>query len=126
LTAYIKHEQIVESLRATKGTVALAARRLGISRQGLIQRIHKSPELEQLLVEEREIITDTAELKMVAAIMAGEPWAISMRLKTLGKDRGYGDSLELIFKQAETLAKAYNLDPAKIIDLAQKRRDKAS
>lgn len=126
MTAYIKHEQIVESLHATKGTVALAARRLGISRQGLIKRIHASAELEQLLEEEREIITDTAELKMVQAIQAGEPWAISMRLKTLGRDRGYGDSVELILKHAETLGKAYGLDAARIIDLAQKRKERAS
>jgi hypothetical protein len=126
LTAYIKHERIVESLRETRGTVALAARLLGISRQGLLKRIHASAELEQLLEEEREIITDTAELKMVQAINKGEPWAISMRLKTMGRDRGYGDSLELVFKQAEVLARAYNLDPAKVIDLAQKRREKAS
>jgi len=47
-------------------------------------------------------LLDATEEKLVAAIDNGEPWAIALVLKTLGKERGYVERQETVNK-SETL-----------------------
>lgn len=39
-------------------------------------------------------LIDISEQKLRAAVMNGEPWAVAMVLKTLGKSRGYVERAE--------------------------------
>lgn len=82
-------ESIEAELRKTKGMVAIAARQLGLTRQGLYFRINRSARLQQLLQEEREVVTDSAELKLYQAIMNGDMIAVKYYLSTQGRTRGY-------------------------------------
>ena len=40
-------------------------------------------------------LIDISEQKLRAAVMNGEPWAVAMVLKTIGKHRGYVERQEL-------------------------------
>lgn len=87
--------EVENALRNTKGMVSVAARSLGMTRQALYNRIHKSTALQELIADEREAMTDTAELALHRAIVGGEAWAICFYLKTMGKSRGYVERQEI-------------------------------
>jgi hypothetical protein len=95
MTAHTKLSEAEAALRRSKGMVAVAARELGVSRQALYRRINETPALAELLVEERELVTDTAELALHKAIVSGEAWAVCFYLKTMGKQRGFVERQEL-------------------------------
>lgn len=75
--------------------VAVAARNIGCDRSYLHVYISKHPTIAAQLVDEREFTTDAAELSLYRAITAGEPWAVSLYLKTQGKGRGYVERSEV-------------------------------
>ena len=78
-------------LRKTGGNVTVAARHLGVSRNGLANFIHRHPVLAKVLEDCRESRVDTAESALDKAIRRGEAWAIALTLKTLGRGRGYAE-----------------------------------
>jgi hypothetical protein len=97
IKGYRQHsiEEYAAALTDTKGMVSQAARRLGISQQAVRQRVAKSPQLQQVLADAREAMTDTAELALYSKIVAGEGWAVCFYLKTQGKERGYVERTEV-------------------------------
>ena len=94
--AYRKYKvsEIEAALHKTQGAVTLAADLLGASFNTVKKYIDESPTLKDVLDHYRERRVDKAELKLEAAIMNGEPWAVSLTLKTLGKHRGYVERIE--------------------------------
>ena len=94
--AYRKYKvsEIEEALHKTNGAITLAADILGASFNTVKKYIDESPTLRDILDHYRERRVDKAELKLEAAIMNGEPWAVSLTLKTLGKHRGYVERIE--------------------------------
>ncbi len=101
--------QIVVALEATKGMVYLAADKLGCEPQTVYNYIHRYASVRAALDKEDGKVTDTAELKLSSAILNGEPWAITFRLKTKGKGRGYVERQEV----SETVVE---LDVSKLSD----------
>lgn len=93
---------IVDSLLANNGLIAAAARQLGCSPETIRRRARRSKTIQQAISDGRERLLDKTEEKLVAAIENGEPWAIALVLKTLGKDRGYVERQETVNK-SETL-----------------------
>ena len=85
---------IVETLRLTKGMVYLAAERLGCDAGTIFKRARKRPAVRAAIDAERGKVVDAAELKLFTGIMNGEPWAVQLCLKTLGRDRGYVERSE--------------------------------
>lgn len=71
------------------GRVAVAARRLGLSRSCLHDRIAKSEALKRTLELAREELLDEAEDALRTLIKAGDIQAVIFTLRTLGKKRGY-------------------------------------
>lgn len=86
--------QIAEALKRTKGMVYVAADLLGCSPNTIKARLAKSAALADVLEQARGLTTDTAELKLVQAINAGEPWAVQFYLRTQARERGYRDKTE--------------------------------
>ncbi len=74
--------------------IARAARSLCCTPQTVRNYLERYPALAQVMAEERELIVDTAELKLHSAVRRGEPWAVCFTLKCLGKDRGYAERQE--------------------------------
>ena len=81
--------QIIDALKEARGMVAVAARKLGVSRVTIYNRRDKSEAVRDAIEEARDFTTDVAELKLYESIQKGEAWAVQFYLKTLGKDRGY-------------------------------------
>lgn len=79
------NEQIIAALEATKGMIFLAAKRLRCKPDTITARARSTPAIARCLASERGKVVDTAELKLLAAIMDGQAWAISLMLKTQGK-----------------------------------------
>lgn len=93
---------IVDSLLENKGLIAAAARQLGCSPETIRRRAKRSKTIQQAISDGRSRLLDATEEKLVAAIDNGEPWAIALVLKTLGKERGYVERQETVNKN-ETL-----------------------
>lgn len=81
--------KIIEAVRASRGMIATAARLLGCSRQTIYDAIARHPEINSVVAGERELMLDTAELKLMEAVEDGEAWAVKFMLATQGQSRGY-------------------------------------
>lgn len=88
-------EQIITAIRDTKGMVSLAARKLGCHPDTIRSYAKRYSTVAAALKEERETMTDTAELSLYKAIQGGEAWAVCFYLKTQGKGRGYTERHEI-------------------------------
>ena len=78
------------AIAATHGLVALAARRLGLSRQAVYNAVARHPEVEGALTEARAELLDLCELALFAAVMAGDLRASMFVLERLGVHRSWG------------------------------------
>ena len=91
----IKLEDVKQTLIETRGLITMAARRLGCSRSTIYNYLNEHEELRETLEEARQLQVDMAESKLFDAVDRGEPWAVNTVLKTLGRDRGYGERVEI-------------------------------
>lgn len=90
-----KTEDIITALEKTHGMVFLAAKELGCSAMTIYRRAEAVKAVRDTIDAQRGKMLDAAELKLETAIMNGEPWAITLALKTIGKHRGYVDRQEV-------------------------------
>ena len=88
------NKQIAESLKACKGMVYLASKRLGCCHHTILKRVRAHPDLQAILDSERGQVVDIAEVKLMEALKDNHGWAIAFTLRTLGKDRGYVERQE--------------------------------
>ena len=102
-------EEIVAALKKHNGLVSVAARALKCAPQTISIRAKKESEIRAAIEESRESLVDLAEQKLRAALNKGQPWAISLVLKTLGKERGYVERSELTGKNGTPIATKYDL-----------------
>lgn len=91
-------DQLIAVLKASGGKIASAARSLGCDRTVIYRYKEKYPQIDEVMTEAREYQLDVTELKLFEAINQGEPWAITLYLKTQGKARGYSERLEEVRK----------------------------
>jgi len=94
-TERIPTDRIIQALRETNGLVSLAAKRVPCSITTINVRRKRVQAVEQVIQECRGELVDLGELALRKAVLAGEPWAVSLVLKTLGKDRGYVERQEV-------------------------------
>ena len=87
--------QIVEAVKTVNGMIYLAARKLGCTPQAIYKRMAKSSIIREAVDDSRGELVDISEQKLRAAVINGEPWAVAMVLKTLGKSRGYVERQEV-------------------------------
>lgn len=81
--------QMIDVIRHAKGMVTVAARRLGCDPDTVRNYAKRYPTVAQAMKDEREGVTDVAELSLYRAVQNGEAWAVCFYLKTQGKGRGY-------------------------------------
>ena len=87
-------EQVAGAIRETRGLVTLAAQRLDCSPDTVRNYAKRYVSVAQALRDEREKMTDLAELSLYNAIQNRDAWAVCFYLKTQGKDRGYVERQE--------------------------------
>jgi transposase len=80
---------------ASRGLIAVAARRLGVSRQAVYKAVQRWPELGEVVDDQRAELLDLAESKVYAAVARGNLKACCWVLDRLGKDRGYSTGVEV-------------------------------
>ena len=90
----VTNTRMLEAVKKNGGAVYLAARELGCAPNTIYNRMKKTPALKQAVEDARGEVVDYAEQKLRLAILNGEPWAIALVLKTLGKKRGYVERAE--------------------------------
>jgi hypothetical protein len=88
--------KIIEALQQNAGLMAPAARALGVSRNSLMIRIAKEPELRKVRDEAVEIMLDIAEGHLMNGIRSGDKKDVRYFLRTRGRNRGYGDRTEVV------------------------------
>ncbi len=86
-------KRITDAFGRNRGMVAVAARNLGCSRQTIYAWMEAHPELKDVLADEREVMTDVAELSLYKQVQNGEGWAVKYYLSTQGKGRGYTETV---------------------------------
>lgn len=91
----VTKEELIETIKKTRGLTYLASNVLGVDYRTLMHSIDTDPELTELLKEERGRTLDRAEAKLMQAVDKGEQWAITMILRTLGRERGYVERQEV-------------------------------
>jgi len=77
------------------GYVSAIAKTLGCKIESIRNAINSNPELKELVYEQREELLDNAERGLVKAVNAGKLEAIKFVLSRLGRNRGYGQKLEV-------------------------------
>lgn len=88
--------KVREAIKNSKGILTVVAQKCGVTRNAVYVYIENHPELKPDLQNERESMTDFTEGKFFQAINNNENWAISLYLKTLGKNRGYVERQEIV------------------------------
>lgn len=91
----IPDDEIADELERHFGLLYPVCKALGVDRSCLKQRISKTPELFELMEELREANVDLAENKLMQLVEQGHFPAINLMLRSIGKARGYSESLEI-------------------------------
>jgi ParB-like chromosome segregation protein Spo0J len=86
---------IIEALERTHGMIFLAAKELGCAPVTIYRHAAKDSKVQAIIDSYRGQLVDKAELKLEQAVLNGEPWALNLTLKTLGKSRGYVERQEV-------------------------------
>lgn len=81
--------QIAEALRAAGGFITHAAKQLGMAHSSIVERVQRSPYLQQVRAEMDEKYLDLAETMLIRKINEADLGAICFYLKCKGKHRGY-------------------------------------
>ena len=115
-------EQVIAAIKETKGLISQAAIRLNCDRGTIYDYMGRYPEIKDALKDEREAMTDVAELALYNKLLAGEGWAVCFYLKTQGRNRGYIERYELavdMVVRAREMAEAHGLDPDEVVAKAR-------
>jgi len=91
----IPSSRIESALLRYKGLQYLSADYLGITRADLAARLEADNHLQEIALDQRGKLLDKAESKLMDAIENGEKWAITLALKTIGRERGYIERQEI-------------------------------
>ncbi len=115
--------QVIQAVRDTKGLLSLAAKRLGCDRVTVYRYAKRYPSIAQALQDEREAMTDIAELSLFDKIQAGEAWAVCFYLKTQGKNRGYVERSAVTIDIEQRIIEAAEregVDPKQAVETAKR------
>lgn len=118
MSGRISDKKIIETIISTNGALYLAAKKLECSPQTIYNRMAKNPKIKAIVEDHRGETVDIAEQKLRQAILNGEPWAIALELKTIGKTRGYVEKQEVVNSGEQTILVEY-VNPITTTDTPQ-------
>lgn len=96
-------KEILDAIRASKGMLYIAAKKLGCDPKVVKDRIKYVAELKEAAHNEKESTKDFVELKLIEALQKGEPWALKFFAERQMRDRGYGDKTDITLNGAITI-----------------------
>jgi len=88
-------QQVIDALHALHGLVFLTAKSLGCTPETVQNYCKRYPSVMAAKEAARGELVDLAEAKLWQSVERGEAWGVSLVLRTLGRDRGYGDKTEI-------------------------------
>jgi topoisomerase IA-like protein len=88
-------EQIADAIEACGGYMSGIAKMLQVGQGSLGQYIRKRAELYDRLLDQREVMLDNAEQAIAKAVHAEKAWAVKFALSRLGRNRGYGQKIDV-------------------------------
>jgi hypothetical protein len=91
----VKVEDIEPLVHEYKGNVAAIARKFGVSRGTIWNRVQESSTLRAAFEDARESMIDNAESTLYKEVLDGNMTAIIFFLKTQGRQRGYIERQEV-------------------------------
>jgi hypothetical protein len=89
----IPHAKIVAAIRKSKGCIADAAKLAGCSPAWLRRLVNKHAVIKEVLDEEREQLIDLSEMTIREKVESGDVDTAKFVLRTLGRNRGWGENL---------------------------------
>lgn len=95
-------EQVATALVETRGLISYAARRLGCEEQTIRNYVKRYTSVREALDAARGQVVDLGELRLYQAVDGGESWAVLFLLRTLGRERGYGEHVAITADVAMT------------------------
>ena len=102
-------EQVAEAMRKSHGLISIASEILRCSDETIRTYAKRYAMVRDEIAHQRSLFVDIGEQKLWEAVNAGDPWAVTMLLKTLGKDRGYREGVEVTGKDGAAIEiKAFN------------------
>lgn len=90
----ISAEKLITAAEKSNGIMSVCARLAGINRRTVEKYFELVPEAKNAFLEQREVIIDLAESKLLNMVNAGDKDAVFFLLKTIGKKRGYSERSE--------------------------------
>lgn len=102
-------EALIEEYR---GNLSAVAKKIGVSRMTIHNRINANPHLQEVLADARESMIDHAESVLHKNVMNGMETSLIFFLKTQGYKRGYGRQGNYDPDQVENLNR-----PATVADI---------
>lgn len=102
-----------DALMKCHGNILRAAMVLKVTRRALYDFIERNPELNEVRQAARESLLDVAEDQLATLIQMGDIRAISLYLKTQGKDRGYTERQEITGKDGGSILARQEADTLK-------------
>jgi hypothetical protein len=115
-------QQVISALQQTRGLVFLAAQLLHCTPETVQHYCQRHPSVEAAKQAARGTILDVAEEKLFLAVARGEPWAVTFALRTVGRQRGYGDHVNLavtIEKAAARVGEQFGLSAEAVLTEAK-------
>lgn len=107
-------EQIADALFQAYGILADTARILRMDPRSVQQKIEISSELKIIKQNAREHLLDLAENRLVTKVRNGSFPAISFLLRTVGKERGYGENTKELGKIEVSVKLPEGIDASKL------------
>lgn len=86
---------MIAAIYQAHGKIFGAARLIGCSHNTIREYAKQYPEVQEAIEAARGARVDVAEDKLAEAVDRSEPWAIALTLKTVGKDRGYTEKIDI-------------------------------
>ena len=90
----ISAEKLITAAEKSNGIMSVCARLAGLNRRTVEKYFELVPEAKSAFMEQREVIIDLAESKLLNMVNAGDKDAVFFLLKTIGKKRGYSERSE--------------------------------
>ncbi len=81
---------VCAALLANKGLVVPTAKAIGMDPSNLRRYIQAHPKAAEAEADGRGLLAPYAESKLLEAVDAGAPWAVTLLITSLGKKLGYG------------------------------------
>ena len=105
------------ALEGSYGNITVMSQKTGASRDAFYDWINNHPECKEMIQKERDRLVDYAENQLGKLIQDKNPTAIIFTLKTLGKNRGYVEQVQIANPDGT------NLVPPKIVVKDQEGAD---